>query len=155
MTGKVVYVEDGDTLVMLVGQTQMEVRLSSIDAPETAHTKKSTGRIGQPFSRNSKEHMARIKGLTVEANCFEKDRYKRDVCEIFVDGKSVNQDMVRSGWAWANTSNNRRYLRDKSLPALEEAARSQRAGLWADSSPVPPWEWRERCWKAGDCQLSR
>jgi len=141
---------------MLVdGNAQMKVRLSSIDAPETAHTKKSTGRIGQPFSNNSKDHLNKIKGLTVEAICFESDRYGRDVCEIFLNGKSVNQDMVRSGLAWANTSNNRRYLRDKGLPALEAAARSQRAGLWADPYPVPPWEWRDRCWKSGDCQPSQ
>ena len=33
---------------------------------------------------------------------------------------------------------------DKTLAALEKDAKAKREGLWADSSPVPPWEWRNR-----------
>jgi len=46
--------------------------------------------------------------------------------------------MVRAGWAWAFT----RYQTDPAIPLLEAQARAERAGLWADTSPVPPWRWR-------------
>ncbi len=153
VTGRVVFVEDADTVVLLVdGRSQMKIRLSSIDAPEKSHTSHETGRIGQPYSENSKTYLASlIKGKTVTANCFEADRYGRDVCEIFLDAKSVNQALVRDGWAWANMAANGRYLRDKSLPALEAAARSSHIGLWAGANPVPPWQWRDLCWKRGTC----
>jgi endonuclease YncB( thermonuclease family) len=35
-----------------------------------------------------------------------------------------------------------RYVNDRSLYPLQEWARAQRLGLWADGQPVPPWEWR-------------
>lgn len=152
-SGRVVYVDDGDTLVLLVdGRTQMKIRLSSIDAPESSHTNKQTGRVGQPYSDNSGKYLASmVKGKTVDAHCFEADRYGRDVCELFVDGRSVNREMVKQGWAWANVAAQGRYLRDKSLPSMEATARVSHAGLWAGLNPVAPWEWRDVCWRQGQC----
>jgi endonuclease YncB( thermonuclease family) len=36
-----------------------------------------------------------------------------------------------------------RYVKDRSLYPLQDAARSGRLGLWADAAAVPPWEWRQ------------
>lgn len=151
--GRVVYVDDGDTVVMLLAdKSQMKVRLASIDAPESSHTNKEKGRVGQPYSENSKQYLAKlVKGLDVTARCFEKDRYERDVCELFVGGESANKQMVMAGMAWANQSSGGRYLRDKSLMKHEEAARAARLGLWKGAAPVPPWEWRKVCWGEGRC----
>jgi hypothetical protein len=33
---------------------------------------------------------------------------------------------------------------DKMLEGLEKDAGEAKKGLWADSHPVPPWEWRKR-----------
>ncbi len=58
VAGRVVYVDDADTIVLLVdGRSQMKIRLSSIDAPETSHTNKERGRIGQPYSNNAGEYL--------------------------------------------------------------------------------------------------
>lgn len=153
ISAKVIYVEDGDTLTMLVnGRDQIKVRLASIDAPETSHTKSDAGRIGQPYSNNSGQFLKSLtKGKMVDAQCFEQDKYKRYVCDIFVDGQSVNAEMVRQGWAWANNSYNGRYLRDKALNALERGARDRQVGLWAERNPTPPWNWRSQCWDQGRC----
>lgn len=152
-TGKVVYVDDGDTVVMLVdGNTRMKIRLSSIDAPEYAHTNKNVGRIGQPYSIKSGQYLAlMVKGKPVQANCFEADKYGREVCELFIDGQSVNKEMVKQGWAWANAAAHGRYLRDKSLPSIEATARASHIGLWSGLKAVPPWEWRSACWQRGEC----
>lgn len=153
-TGRVVHVNDGDTIVVLInGDTQMNVRMSSIDAPETAHTKQDTGRIGQPYSAKSAEHLSfLVKNQTVDLRCFEADRWARQVCEVFLAGTSVNREMVAAGWAWANRSAKGRYLRDRGLLALEDRARASGAGLWAGNSPIPPWEWRQLCWVQGHCK---
>lgn len=91
-TGEVIHVDDGDTVVLLVaGNQQVRVRLSSIDAPEASHTKKDKGRIGQPYAENAKRYLASlVKGQTVDGNCFEQDRYGRLVCELFANGYSVS-----------------------------------------------------------------
>ena len=52
---------------------------------------------------------------------------------------------IRDGMAWhykdyereQSTEDRARYA------AAETKARELRAGLWADTSPVPPWEWRK------------
>ncbi|MBS1856124.1 MAG: thermonuclease family protein [Acidobacteria bacterium] len=69
-------------------------------------------------------------------------RYKRTVAEIILpDGRNLNQEVVRAGLAWWY----RTYAKhDAVLPALEDEARAAKRGLWADPSPMPPWEWR-RC----------
>lgn len=153
LSAKVVYVDDGDTVVLLnAARQRVNVRLSSIDAPESSHENKEAGRVGQPFSDKSRSYLASmVKGETVDATCFEEDHHHRQVCEIFLRGKSVNQEMVRSGFAWANRSAHGRYLRDKSLPGLEEDARRAKRGLWAGSKPVEPWVWRKACWERSVC----
>ena len=46
---------------------------------------------------------------------------------------------MAEGWCWWY----RKYApEDVILAALEAAARVARKGLWVDSSPMLPWEWR-------------
>jgi len=152
-SGRVVYVDDGDTLVLLAaGNVQVKVRLASIDAPETAHTTKESGRIGQPYSDQARRYLAElVKGRQVLASCYELDRYGRAVCDIAEGGRSVNAEKVRAGLAWANQAAGGRYLRDSTLPQLQRSAEADRRGLWAGTHPVPPWEWRRSCWKLALC----
>lgn len=151
--GKVVYVDDGDTIVVLTSEhSQMKVRLASIDAPESSHTNKERGRVGQPFSDKSGQYLSSmVKGRQVQLHCYEKDKYERDVCDVSVGGQSVNREMVAAGLAWANQAANGRYLRDKSLVQVESDARASRKGLWQGRAPVAPWEWRKTCWTEGKC----
>ena len=153
LDGKIIHVSDGDTVTLLLSDhTKRNIRLSSIDSPEKAHTDKQTGRIGQPYAVNAGRFLADLtKGRTVAAKCYGPDKYGRDVCEIMVDGLSANRAMVEAGWAWANVAANGRYLRDSSMPAVEAGARQRRAGLWAGANPTEPWSWRAQCWVAGHC----
>jgi hypothetical protein len=49
--------------------------------------------------------------------------------------------MIEEGCAWAY----RRYLTDPAIQALENEARSRKAGLWAQNASdiVAPWDWRQ------------
>ena len=40
---------------------------------------------------------------------------------------------------WVTNSNG---VIDKAYLECEQTARAERRGLWRDSKPVPPWEWR-------------
>jgi micrococcal nuclease len=50
--------------------------------------------------------------------------------------------MVAEGWAWAYTQYLDRPHASEYLQA-EEQARAKRLGLWQQSNPKPPWEFRK------------
>lgn len=60
------------------------------------------------------------------------------VVRKFAQEADANAEQVRRGMAWVFD----RYVTDRSLYAEQEEARAARRGLWADSDPIPPWEWR-------------
>lgn len=128
--GKVIRVLDGDTIEVLQDKTPVRIRLANIDAPEKK----------QPFGRWSANQ---LKGLvaaqTVTVTYTQTDRYGRIIGHVFTtNGTEASRFMVQSGAAWVYE----RYSTDKALPALQREVQTQKRGLWADSQPVPPWEWR-------------
>lgn len=153
LVGKVIHVDDGDTLVMLQPDlSRVSIRLSDIDAPEISH---GTGRPGQPFSRASQQSLIALTlGQTATAKCYEEDRWRRPVCTVHVAGIDVNAEQLRKGMAWANRAN-RRYVRDANSFELEALAKRDAIGIWSGGGQAAaPWEWRQQCWKLGACQGS-
>lgn len=137
---------DGDTVI--VRGWRERVRLANIDAPEMSH---GYGKPGQPYSVQASRWLTQhVEGKKVSLRCVDEDRYGRKVCDLFQGTEHINKSLVRAGLAWANTANPR-YLRDRSVLAAQEAARSERLGLWAGSPATPPWEWRKACWERGSC----
>lgn len=130
--GKVVGVHDGDSITVLAADNvQLKVRLDGIDAPE----------LKQPFSQQSKQALSGLVfGKSVNLRVTGKDRYKRTLAVVMAGGLNVNREMVIQGLAWRYD----KYSKDAALLAAQNEAKGQRRGLWADSSPVPPWEWRRR-----------
>ena len=130
-TGKVVKVIDGDTLAVLRDGKEVRVLLNGIDAPEP----------GQPYGDNATKH---LKGLTdgkdIKITVKETDRFKRLAADVsLLDGRSLNQEMVKAGLAWWSD----KYApNDKKLEALQTGAKSQKVGLWAGDKPIAPWLWR-------------
>jgi endonuclease YncB( thermonuclease family) len=148
--GRVVYIDDGDTLVILnQDRKQIRVRLTDADAPETP--KDNQGKLGQPFSRASANNLARLaKGKNAAAHCYEYDAFDRPVCRVIVDGRDLSMEQIKAGLAWANAAN-RRYVRDPQAFEHEKAARGKGVGLWSGNRPIEPWLWRRACWKEKQC----
>ena len=69
-----------------------------------------------------------------------RDRYGRTVGRVYVNGRDVNAELVRSGYAWVY----RKYATDRSLYGVEADAKAEQRGLWGspEAKRVPPWEWR-------------
>lgn len=81
-----------------------------------------------------------VYGKTVTIEVEDKDRYGRTVGRVFADGVDVNLEMVRRGFAWWY----RAYAKkDVALAKAEAEAKNAGRGLWADKTPVPPWEHRK------------
>lgn len=128
--GKVIRVIDGDTIEVLQEQKPVRIRLANIDAPEK---KQAFGR----WSTNQLKGLVAARPVTVAYT--QTDRYGRIIGRVFtMNGTEASRFMVQSGAAWVYE----RYNADKALPALQREAQTQKRGLWIDSQPVPPWEWR-------------
>ena len=138
LVGRVVGVADGDTLTLLVdGRVQQKIRLAGIDAPEKA----------QPFGNQAKQRLsALVYGKTVTVVGVKQDRYRRLIAKILVDGQDANLEMVVSGHSW----HYKKYQSEQgpadriAYAQAELDARLARRGLWADVTPVAPWDYRHR-----------
>ena len=129
LSGKVVSIHDGDTITILQDKQQIKVRLFGIDAPE----------LKQPYGKKSKQFLSNlIAGKNVEVDENGKDRYKRTIGTVYLDGADINAQMVANGYAWAYRKFSKKYT------AHESKAKSQKLGLWRDKEPVPPWVFRKQ-----------
>jgi endonuclease YncB( thermonuclease family) len=82
-----------------------------------------------------------ILGQDVDVEIRDTDRYKRKVCRISKDRMDVNLEMVKRGYAWAYVHYLRRPHASQYIEA-ERDARAKHLGLWQQSNPQPPWEYR-------------
>lgn len=144
--GTVTKVSDGDTVHVVTDNTKLRVRLYGIDAPETAKINKKTGKEnkpGQPFGDEAyKALKGKIDGRKVKLVVMDKDRYKRMVGIIYLDDREINKEMVTEGLAWAYRQYLDRPHASEYIP-IEERARKEKRGLWKQSNPQPPWEFRK------------
>jgi endonuclease YncB( thermonuclease family) len=129
-SGKVVAIADGDTLTVLTASMkQHRIRLAEIDAPEKH----------QPFGTKSKSLSDFCFGKEAEISPRVKDRYQRVVTRVKCAGVDANAEQVSRGMAWVYP----RYAKHHDLYVLGHGAKVGKRGLWADSSPTPPWQWRK------------
>jgi endonuclease YncB( thermonuclease family) len=144
ISGLVTKVIDGDTFHLLPDLSApsnvrvhkdgtISVRLRGCDAPEK----------DQPYGQGAKEHLASlILKNKVKVQIMDVDRYGRVVGYVFLNGKNINLEQIKSGSAWAYTEFLDRPYASEFYEA-EKEARKKRLGLWKQLNPLPPWEWRK------------
>ena len=130
--GTVVGIADGDTLTVLNNEKQeVKIRLAEIDAPEKR----------QAFGTRSKQSLSDLCfGKQAEIITQVKDRYKRTIARVKCSGVDANTEQVKRGMAWVYP----RYAKDHNLHIVQAEAKIAKLGLWADSPPTAPWEFRKR-----------
>ncbi|WP_373741114.1 thermonuclease family protein [Neisseria sp.] len=138
-TGRVTSVADGDTLRVTDSDGQKhKIRLAYIDAPE----------IQQAYGEAARDSLRDMAdGKTVAVTVFERDRYRREVAKVEVDGKDLNLAQLRRGAAWHYTS----YAAKKQdgsdyagYAAAMKKAHAGRVGLWKKTDPQEPWNFRKQ-----------
>lgn len=137
LTGRVVRVADGDTVTILDStNTQHKIRLSGIDAPERK----------QAFGQRSREALSEmVAGKSVNVDWNKRDKYRRIVGKIMIDGQDVNLKQIQRGLAWHYKKyENEQDVADRSIYAQAEyQAQREKVGLWGDKQPLAPWDYRK------------
>jgi micrococcal nuclease len=127
---KIVNVVDGDTVKLESGEV---VRLIGIDAPETK------GECYATEATKKLEELTLDKGVELEKDISETDRYQRLLRYIRIEDNLINEILVREGFAKASTYPPDVKYKDKFIEA-ERLAREENKGLWGDtctSTPIP------------------
>ena len=136
---RLVRLADGDSFELEDSRKRkIKVRLYGVDAPEGK----------QAFGNASRNHLRKLlDGKKLLIRSMYKDNHQRNVAIVYFsqngkpDELSINQRQVQAGMAWVYD-----YFCTNSVCntwKLEEAmAQKQKLGLWSDSNPVPPWQWR-------------
>jgi endonuclease YncB( thermonuclease family) len=141
-------VSDGDTITVLdSNQIPHKIRLAGIDAPEK----------GQPFGERAKQRLSELVfKQVVHIDWSKMDKYGRMVAVVRVPAPGtcdsvpcsatmdVNLAQIAAGFAWHYKQYESEQTKHDRLAygIAEQHAREQKLGLWRDTDPVPPWEWR-------------
>lgn len=129
---KVKYVVDGDTVVVEKNNQESTVRLLGINAPEIAHEKygkmsgECYGKEAADFLKGELEGKSII--LLQDPASGDKDKYSRLLRYIIVDGRIINADMVRNGYAFTYQYSD--FFLAKWFYKIEKQAKTERLGLW-------------------------
>lgn len=131
---------DGDTIEI----AGTHIRLEGIDAPEKAQT---CGRrwLGSWSCGEaaSKELGKLIGSRRVDCESRGHDKYGRVLGVCFVDGRDINAEMVRNGFAWAFVKYSQSYIE------VEAEARALKIGIWQGEAE-PAWEFRDKRWHVAE-----
>lgn len=119
--GIVYKVHDGDSIKIKSRHKKYTLRLACIGAPE----------LSEKFGLESGNYLrSKIIGKKVYAKIYEKDRYNRDVAEIFFENKNINLIQVQYGHAFVYE----KYLYNcnaKKYFQVENSAKIKKIGAWA------------------------
>ncbi len=133
LAGRVVAITDGDTLVLQVDRQRRPVRIAGIDAPERV----------QPFGSRARASLGQwLFQKQVTADCPSSGNGGVPSCKVWVAGQDAGLHQLAEGMAWRDAGT----LFPEDATAYQQAelmARLRRLGLWSETNPTPPWNWRK------------
>lgn len=129
--GRVTSITDGDTLRIdnITGGSDI-IRLYGIDAPES----------DQPYGSVATNALrTKVSDARVRVVVQDTDDYGRQVGTVYLENRNINLEMVAEGHAWWYEffASDNRELRQAHINAQEN-----QLGLWRETNPVEPYDWR-------------
>ncbi len=125
---------DGDTLLLENGA---RVRLIGVDTPETVHPDlppEPGGAAASAFTQQA------VGGRSVELT-FDRerqDRFGRFLAYVWLDGKLLNEELIRQGYGRATLQYNYSPSMKRRFKQAQTAARQERLGIWTQPLESPP-----------------
>ncbi|MEP0940969.1 MAG: thermonuclease family protein [Rhizobiaceae bacterium] len=130
-------VVDGDTIRL----DNSTYRLEGIDAPEYGQKCKTKNGGSWKCGKIATEALvALIEGRFVRCEGNVADDFGRLIAICYADGVDLNQQMIKSGMAWAFRKFSQTYV------AEEADARAAGRGIWQADSQTP-WDYRAKRWE--------
>lgn len=127
---------DGDTMKLATGEDTFKIRLWGIDAPESKQACTQNRREIACGAMAQKALAAMVEGREVGCKLKPAATFDRFNAVCFADGKELNREMVRQGWAIADSAYSKGYY-----DTDETFAQKNRLGIWAMTFERPD-HWR-------------
>lgn len=132
---KVTEILEGDSFVAQTTGDNTEtikIRVYGVDSPDE----------GQNFYEEAKQFLKGLIGdKQVEIEVLTTDNLEYRVCNVKTEAENnVSEVLIKEGYAWWDEENAKDVLTLKKLCA--EAIR-QKKGLWSDTTPLAPWDYRK------------
>lgn len=92
---------DGDTAKLQIDGKNETVRFLAIDTPETKHPQKGIepyGKEASDFTCTFLKNGSEIK-LEYDSNSEDRDKYDRVLAWVFIDGKLLQEELIKQGYA--------------------------------------------------------
>jgi len=131
--GKVIEVNSGDVITITNLNRPVRVKLLGVDAPE----------MNQAFGDVARKHLSDLvfeKSVLVEYAGIAADSSLTG--RVLLNDADIGAQMIRDGAAWFDPNNGNRLgpTNREVYEQSEQAARSEKRGLWRDENPIAPWE---------------
>lgn len=140
VNAEIVYVIDGDTVIVRMDGREEKIRMIGIDAPESVSAEEEENSLyGVIASEYTKENLKEGMKVYITFDIERKDPYERILAYIWLDTnmEDVNNlyqyKMVSDGYAWAVSYEPNTTYRSILDTAMRDAVTYQR-GLWAEET---------------------
>jgi micrococcal nuclease len=138
---RVIAVNDGDTVTIMMNNREYRVRLIGMDAPEMGQ---------EPWGKRAQDHLRMLLKdvrwrVSVETDVEKYDKYDRLLAYLWTpDGEMLNERMVRDGYAVLFTIQPNSKYRDRFRKA-QRIAREEKRGIWGpDGLKEAPLDYKKR-----------
>lgn len=131
-TVEVVSVMDGDTMKVKYNGQERKVRFLLIDAPEMYHKTLGEQPYGKEAQQLNRSILDNAETVTIE---FDKtgdkeDKYDRLLAYVYADGKSVQQQLLESGYVRVGYVYNEQASHLAEYEAAQKQAKDANKGIW-------------------------
>jgi endonuclease YncB( thermonuclease family) len=124
----VIYVVDGDTIDVVIGRTEYQVRYILVDAPETRDPDTGVEPFG-PEAAAFNESLVKGQNVILERDVSDTDQYGRLLRYVWLGDRLVNEELLRQGLAQvAESPPNVKYI-DRFL-VVQREAQAAGVGIW-------------------------
>lgn len=124
---------DGDTASFLDGKKEIKVRFLAINAPE--YGKKKNEPFGKDAANFTCNALKKAQLITLEYDKKnKKDKYGRDLAWIFYDGKLLQEELIRRGYAEVAYVYGK-YAYTGRIKAEQSKAKAAKIGIWSLDKP--------------------
>lgn len=122
---KVLSNHDGDTLTVSINDKKEKIRLLGIDTAEMQQ-----GYWGKEAKKYT-EKLTKGKNIDIETDIQARDKYGRLLAYVYVDGKFLNNELIKNGYAQLLTyTPNIRYV--DTFTKSQTEARNKKLNIWSD-----------------------